>query len=277
MELDPQKRDPFNENDEADEAEDLPDDPSEAFVYTGADHRDMYILLAGLIAGLILSPWMLGRFLDEPTFEQFYFGAGEAWSQLDEKRTELAETRLERENALRVEHLARRAEVQQWYEQQVAEVREKLEASGATPIALDAALAELEEEYEKSLPTEQDLMIAQAALGTEREQELAPHRAMLDAAKQAHQDWLLRMVAGLIVAVVVLMFIEPVLQPLGRSAAVRTRLATGRYVLMASIVALLLCKAALLGGLPWLFVGLLVVIALVAAGVSGALGKPAKG
>lgn len=82
MEHDPQHRDAIEE---IDEAEDLPDDPNEAFVYTGPDHRDMYNLIAGLIAGLILSPWVLGRFLDDQARNDFYFGAGEAWVQFEQK------------------------------------------------------------------------------------------------------------------------------------------------------------------------------------------------
>ena len=42
------------------------------------DHRDMYILIAGLVIGLIISPWIMGRFLDEVTANRWYHGGGEA-------------------------------------------------------------------------------------------------------------------------------------------------------------------------------------------------------
>lgn len=273
MEHDPQQPEAI---DEIDEAADLPDDPNEAFVFTGPDHRDMYILIAGLIAGLVLSPWLLGRFLEDQARNEFYFGAGEAWAQFEQKQAELLEIRKERADEIYAGHLAAREEAQQWYEQKAAEIRERHEAVGATPIALEADLAELADEYAEKLPTQEDVQGDIAALEAELDQQLAPYRAMLDAARQEHKDWLMRMLAGLVAALALLMFIEPVLQPLGRSAAVRTRLATGRYVLTASIIALLLCKASLLGGFPWLFVALLVGIALLAAAGSAAIGKTAK-
>ncbi len=42
------------------------------------DHLDMYLLLLGLIIGLGLSPWIMGKFLDENAFTKWYFYGNDA-------------------------------------------------------------------------------------------------------------------------------------------------------------------------------------------------------
>ena len=42
------------------------------------DHRDMYILILGLVVGLAMSPWIMGRFMNEVAYHHWYFGGGKA-------------------------------------------------------------------------------------------------------------------------------------------------------------------------------------------------------
>ena len=42
------------------------------------DHRDMYILILGLVVGLALSPWIMGRFMGEVAYNHWYYGGGQA-------------------------------------------------------------------------------------------------------------------------------------------------------------------------------------------------------
>ena len=52
-------------------------------VVAAPDHRDMYLLLLGLIVGLGLSPWILGKYLDENAFTKwYYYGNAPAFDDL---------------------------------------------------------------------------------------------------------------------------------------------------------------------------------------------------
>ena len=63
------------------------DDGDQEITFTGATQTGMYILLVGLIVGIVLSPWVLGRSMDAQGHASFYDGAGEQWKALNESAT----------------------------------------------------------------------------------------------------------------------------------------------------------------------------------------------
>ncbi|MEX2216576.1 MAG: hypothetical protein WD768_20855 [Phycisphaeraceae bacterium] len=191
-------------------------------VFAGPDHRDMYLLIAGLIVGLAMCPWIAGRLMSVESFEKWYQGGGEQYDTL---------------RAFVIDQDVRvRSEKQQ--------KKEQLQATGVTPIAIDEAMAQIDERA--------------------RAQRL-PYTQALTKAHAEHQAWLVGLVSALVMAAVLLMFIEPVFEPVGRTAAIRRRLVTGRYVLLAAWIAVTLAKPTYLSGLSPTFAILLVVVALLAA------------
>lgn len=197
------------------------------------NHRDMYILLAGLIVGFILSPWCAGRFFDEQKFQQFYFGSGEEWLALEEFKVQQNDS----------------------LESKIKEFLQRHKDVGATPDAANS-----------------DVLAVQRQAQEEQAQERIKYLAQIEEARRTHGEWVQGAVIALILAMAALMFLEPLFEPLGTLAALRNGLATGRYALAAAWLAMfvalpharlglsltflfLLIGAAILGAvLPWLIV-----------------------
>jgi|GEM_PF-3368140 len=88
------------------------------------DHRDMYLLIAGLILGLILSPWIMGRFMDDVSYQRWYMGGGEAVTAYNEfMKTHVIDTRA-KDN----------------------ELLDRLKSTGVTKEAVDEMRAKLQDE-----------------------------------------------------------------------------------------------------------------------------------
>jgi hypothetical protein len=88
------------------------------------DHRDMYLLILGLVIGLAMSPWIMGRFFDEPAFNRWYYGGGQSLRDYE---------------AFIRTHEAERSRKHQ-------ELLDRLAATGATKEAVDELQAEFEAE-----------------------------------------------------------------------------------------------------------------------------------
>lgn len=186
------------------------------------DHRDMYLLILGLVVGLALSPWIMGRFLNDVQFDHWYHGGGQALQ---------AYTEFEKEHALKV-----RA--------QEDELLDRLIASGATQDAVEEKRQEL-----------QRTAIA----------ERKPFTDDLKLARQAHEQWYRGFLFSLVVAATGLMFLEPLFDLPGPLASVRRRLVTARYAVFAVWIGFALAKPHMVQDVGWVFVILIVIVAIAAA------------
>ncbi len=171
------------------------------------DHRDLHLLIAGVVAGLLLGPAVLGRL------------APDAYDHLF------------------VDPAAGSEEVRETLQADIDRRLAKLEASGATDVALD----EIGE----------NLKITLAAAESER---LAAIHERLD----ARIAWLL----GLMAVAGAVMVAETLIDPHapGTPARLRDRLVTSRYALLAAGVAVMLAQPALLRRLPIAFIVLAFVV-----------------
>jgi len=106
------------------------------------DHRDMYLLILGLIVGLALSPWILGRFLDEPTFNRWYYGGGESLRAY--------------------ERFIRTHEVERSQKHQ--DLLDRLAATGATKEAVDELQAQFVAEGQAYLKPYEDAVLIERAI-----------------------------------------------------------------------------------------------------------------
>jgi len=182
----------------------------------------MYLLIAGLVIGLAMCPWIMGRMMPDDSFQKWYFGGGEEYDAL---KTFI----LDQAVAVKKEK---------------DDVKEKLEATGVTPAAIDEAFGRIEDRAKA---------------------DRLPHTQALSAARDRHTAWLVGLVSALVMAAALIMFIEPVFEPKGAAAAIRKRLVIGRYVLIAAWIAVTLAQPGYLAGLSPVFVILLVAVALLAA------------
>ena len=182
----------------------------------------MYILLAGLIIGLAMCPWIMGRFMSVESFQKWYLGGAKEFD---------AYVEFQKEQNIHIgkEKLDKEA---------------KLKATGVTEIAIKEAMDAIDE-----------------AARLER----VRYPEAVNAARQEHLRWLISFVSALVIATALVMFIEPIFEPRGRTAVIRRRLVTARYVLIAAWVATSLAKPAYLTSLSPLFVFLLVTVAILAA------------
>jgi hypothetical protein len=176
--------------------------------FTGATAMGMYILLAGLIVGIVLSPWVLGRSFDEQGYKSFYEGAGEQWEAL-------------RENTIKQEALN---------QQKFAELAQQFEGIGATPVAMEAAKKE----------------VVQAGI-----EAIQPYFDDYEKAKRVHQAAWTKIFVALMVAVALLMFVEPILTSYESSGRTRNKLALCRYLFMAGGITMLVANPFIL----WTTVG----------------------
>ncbi len=190
------------------------------------NHRDMYILLAGLIVGFLLSPWCAGRFMEPKAFEQFYYGSGEQWQALEDFKAEQQESRAEK-------------------------IRELLERHQAVDATDDAYKV--------------DAMALEMQLNEQFAEQRIPYRAEIEAARHDHGEWIHGASFAIVLAIAVLMFLEPMFEPLGSLAAVRNGMATGRYALAAAWLAAFIAQPHMRLGVSVLFMLLLVLAALVGA------------
>jgi hypothetical protein len=51
-------------------------DPPQRIGRIGPDHRDLYLLILGIVVGMILGPWVLGKFADGNYYRQWFRGYG---------------------------------------------------------------------------------------------------------------------------------------------------------------------------------------------------------
>ncbi|MFA9479461.1 hypothetical protein ACERK3_14325 [Phycisphaerales bacterium AB-hyl4] len=179
------------------------------------DHRDLYLLVAGLLLGVLLGPAVLGQ-VAPGVYDRVFVGVGPATAELREAEAEHAA-------ALR-----------------------QLQETGVS----DAAMAE------RAMGFEQQRMLLQA----QAEQERLAHLGRLTG----------RMLA-LVFAVVGVMVIESLVSPQpegGKRQVVPTalsRLVTIRYALAALWLAVVVAQPTLLGQVPVVFAGAVIVVALVVA------------
>lgn len=201
------------------------DEPSESAPALGPvpapDHRDMYILILGLIVGLVISPWLMGRFLDDVSYQRWYLGGGEAVTAYQEfMKTHVVETRAKDDELL-----------------------DRLKSTGVTKEAVDEMRANLQDEARATWQPYYD------AATVERE---------------AHAAWQRGLMVALVVAVIVIMLIEPVFEMQGPMSAIRRRLVTARYGLVAVWIAFALGRPHAMQGISWGFAVMLIAVILAA-------------
>lgn len=189
--------------------------PDQPAPHLRPDHREMYLLIAGLIVGLILSPHLLGRLLGESDKQAWYFNARADFDALDA---------FDQETLQRIEQ--RRMEIQERSKADLSILHE------ATPIAME----------EFKLQITRDLNGVQAAVTEERQPSREPLLKALAAAQGEHLDWTRRAMFALMLATALLMFLEPLFEPVGPLAGVRRRMATLRYLVAATWIAWLLAQ-----------------------------------
>lgn len=192
----------------------------------------MYILIVGLIVGLAMSPWIMGRFMGEVTYNHWYFGGGKAVDDYQEFLKSHSDD----------------------VKQKDEELLDRLIATGATKEAVDEL---------------------RASLFAEAEEARKPFTAAIAAERQAHEQWLRGVLVALVMAAVLLMFIEPLFEMVGSLAVFRRSLVTGRYALLAAWVALALGKPHAIQGISWLFLALAIIVTLAAAAGRAMMAKPA--
>ncbi len=189
------------------------------------DHRDMYLLIAGLVIGLVLSPWGIGRFMEDDAYVRWYYGGGAALNEFQAFANEHAQEVKNRDT----------------------ELLDRLKATGVTKEAVDEMRNEL---------------FAQA------QAEVKPYEEAMTAERAVHETWYRGLLFAMIVASVILMFLEPLFEATGPLSSVRRRLVTGRYGLLAIWLGFALAKPHVLAGTSWLFALLAVAVVAGAAGVA---------
>ncbi len=192
------------------------------------DHRDMYLLILGLIVGLVISPWIMGRFMSDVSHEKWYRGGGDKVDAYHE----FMKTHRDQQR------------------QKDTELLDRLVATGVTKEAVDEMRAKLAEDAR---------------------QERLPHEAAVAVEQQARAAWQRGLMMALVVALIVLMLIEPVFEMQGPMAAIRRRLVTARYGVVAVWIAFALGRPHALEGISWGFAALLIAVILAAAALPLAL------
>ena len=138
-----------------------------------------------------------------------------------------------------------RAEIEQ-RQHEHDEAMQLLQATGVTDVAVSEAQAQFD-------------------------RELAPRRAQLQQAVDDHRRWLAGRLNALVIAVLALMVLEAVVSPRpqgGGKAIINpalARLITGRYALLALWLAVVVAQPRVLLEVAWVFVLLLLAVALAAA------------
>ncbi len=170
-----------------------------------ASHRDLYLLIVGLLVGLILGP-ILSRLRPDLHTDAFVGGRQQAQLlvALDQRHQEQAQ---------------------------------RLAATGVTP----AAIEELRQSVER---------------------ERLPLLALGEQEQRRKLDNLSALALTLALAFAAVMIVEAVIDP--ARAVARANLATGRYALLAALLALLLVQPRLVAGVSPLFLLLLILLTLAA-------------
>jgi hypothetical protein len=243
-----------------------PDAPDSTDFSPGPDHRDLYLLVIGIVLGILIGPRVLGSF-SPATYDKWFVGTAELQNELTGAMRQVTD----KLNA---------------FNEQTAERQAKLRASGASPEAmleLNRALRTelkaivLEERVIKArylggpVPRSADeLPLPNQPAGTD---ELMVDGKILKA-ERAHLDWLAARLTAIILATAVMMVLETLIDPRPRvidGAAfwprLRNGLATARYALMAVWVALALARPLVLLRVPGVFFLLLVLVAVAVAAV----------
>lgn len=178
------------------------------------DHRDLYLLVAGVLLGVLLSPAVLGQ-LSPRTYDAWFVGGGEEAAMVAAE------------------------------ERAIGADLDRLRAIGVTPVAI-------QEELSRRLNT------------------LAPLKMTVEQAQAERAAALQGWMTGAVLCVLIVMAIEAVTAPNveeGQPASVSPttgRLKSVRYALLAVWVALAVARPAALADLPWLFIALLLLVALAA-------------
>ncbi len=195
----------------------------------GPDHRDIYVLIVGLVLGLLAGPWVLGRVMPD-VYQRAFVGAVEQRQAYQDHQRDIDE-------ALDA------------FDAETARLIDSLEQTDVTDIAIEEKRSERE-------VARQNYEIRQLASAL-------PLQSNLEAAQRGHLVRLEAMKLSLLLAVVVLMIFEAMLEPRSTSglAALRPRLATARYGVIAIWLALVLAAPVTLLNVQLLFVAGIVVVA----------------
>ncbi len=196
----------------------------------GPDHRDLYVLIIGLVLGLLAGPWVLGRVMPG-LYQRAFVGAvaqQKAYEQHERDITGALET----------------------FDAETRALLDNLKKTGVTDIAL-------QEKQNQRDEARQQYEMRQIASGL-------PLQAQLENAQRRHTLQLAALKLSLMLAVAMLMVLEAMLEPRAVTglAASRGRLASARYGLVAIWLAMVLAEPTALVSAKLLFVVGLTVIAL---------------
>ncbi len=173
---------------------------------SGPDHRDLYLIVIGILAGILIGPYVLGALKPE-LYRRVFVGGVDESKRLEEQE----------------------AAVQRMLQTGMA---------GASDVAMEEKLADLNKTK-------------------------APLLAQYQEALRQRESRLANIGVSLVLAVVALMVIETLIDPMRPDF--RSRLSTARYAVLAAWLALLFARPELLKSLPLLFLGGVIVVALAAA------------
>jgi lipopolysaccharide export LptBFGC system permease protein LptF len=191
----------------------------------GPDHRDLYLIIFGIVAGVVAGPWVFGR-LAPRQYDKLFVGTYDAQRIFKADWDALAD-----------------------FDEQT---RRQLDSP-----ALKAATPEARQSHEQARAIERlDIEIAMLQSDVRLRITEEHHR-------RAIHGYMLALLLTVLVLMVLETFLDP--HATGRPRAIRNRLAAARYAAFGLWLALVIAAPAGLAAIPLPFLALAIVVALAAA------------
>jgi len=173
------------------------------------DHRDLYLLVLGLLVGLLLSEWCLGR-LSFETYERMFVGGQEARINKDMAKATLKKKMQKLESDL------------EQRKQRIIELKSE----------------SVMDQFIEQANTER------IALAEKHRSEVDRYRLEQEHLVREHATWYQRLLTGLIMVIAVMMILETLLDPdhSDFTTMLQGRFSTVRYAVMAGWLALFLAQ-----------------------------------